>query len=126
MLDCTPDASHQEQMSLILRCVDISTNTIKIDEHFIEFIKVDYTTGKCIFNETINVIKNLELDTNDIQGQGYDNGSNMKGKERWVQKRLLNINPKAFYTPCVKRYIFVLCFLHLQNYGKFYKINFRA
>jgi hypothetical protein len=24
----------------------------------------------------------------------------MKGKERGVQKRLLDINPKAFYTPC--------------------------
>jgi hypothetical protein len=81
MLDCTPDACHQEQMSLILRCVDISTNTIKIDEHFIKFIKVDDTTGKCLFNEIINVIKNLELNINDIRGQRYDNGSNMKGKE---------------------------------------------
>jgi hypothetical protein len=96
MLDCTPDASHQEQMSLILRCVDISTNTIKIDEHFIEFIKVDDTTGKGLFN----VIKNLELNISDIRGQGYDNGSNMKRKERGVQKRLLDINSKAFYTPC--------------------------
>jgi predicted PolB exonuclease-like 3'-5' exonuclease len=68
-------------MSLILRCVDISTNPIKIDEHLIEFIKVDDTTGKCVVNEIINVIKNLELDINDIRGQGYDNGSNMKGKE---------------------------------------------
>jgi hypothetical protein len=80
MLDCTIDASHQEQKSLILRCVDISTNTIKIDEHFIEFIKVDDTTGKCIFNEIINVITNLELNINDIREQGYDNEYNMKGK----------------------------------------------
>jgi hypothetical protein len=34
-----------------------------------------------LFNEIINVIKNLELNINDIRGQGYDNGSNMKGKE---------------------------------------------
>jgi sensor c-di-GMP phosphodiesterase-like protein len=53
---------------LSLRCVDISKNTIKIDEHFIEFIKVDDTTGIGLFNEIINVIKNLELNINDIRG----------------------------------------------------------
>jgi hypothetical protein len=48
----------------------------------------------------IGLIKKLDLNIDDIRGQGYDNGSNMKGKERGVQKRLLDINPKAFYTPC--------------------------
>ena len=99
ILDCTPNASHQEQMSLILRCVDISTSPIKIVEHFVEFVKVDDTTGKSLF-EIINVINILELDINDIHGQGYDNGSNMKGKHQGVQKRLLDINARVLYTPC--------------------------
>ncbi|KAH9745621.1 TTF-type domain-containing protein [Citrus sinensis] len=80
ILDCTPDASHQEQMSLILR--------------------FDNTTRKGLFNELVDVIKTLELDINDVRGQGYDNGSNMKRKNQSVQKRLLEINPRAFYTPC--------------------------
>ena len=84
ILDCTPDASHQEQMSLILQCVDISTSPIKIVEHFVEFVKVDDTTGKGLFDEIINVINILELDINDIRGQGYDNESNMKGKHQGV------------------------------------------
>ena len=87
-------------MSLILWCVDISTSPIKIIEHFVEFVKVDDTTGKGLFDEIINVINILELDINDIRGQGYDNGSNMKGKHQGVQKRLLDINPRALYTPC--------------------------
>ena len=49
ILDCTPNASHQEQMSLILRCFDISTSPIKIVKHFVEFVKVDDTTGKRFF-----------------------------------------------------------------------------
>ena len=32
--------------------------------------------------------------------RSYDNGSNMKGKKQGVQKRILDINPKALYTPC--------------------------
>jgi hypothetical protein len=35
ILNCTPDESHQEQISLILICVDISENPIKVEEHFI-------------------------------------------------------------------------------------------
>jgi hypothetical protein len=100
ILDCTPDASHQEQMSLILRCVNISENPIKVEEYFVEFITVDDTTGGGLFNDMIGLIKKLDLNIDDKRGQGYDNGSNMKGKERGVQKRLLDINPKAFYTPC--------------------------
>ena len=68
ILDCTPDANHQKQMSLILWCVDILTSPIKIVEHFVEFVKVDDTTRKGLFDEIINVINILELDINDICG----------------------------------------------------------
>lgn len=42
----------------------------------------------------------LDLNVNDVRGQGYDNGSNMKEKHQGVQKRLLEINPRALYMPC--------------------------
>ncbi|XP_074328032.1 uncharacterized protein LOC141665944 [Apium graveolens] len=64
ILDCTPDASHQEQIVLE------------------------------------NALVTLDLDIDNIRGQGYDDGSNMKGKHQGIQKRLLDINPRAFYTPC--------------------------
>ena len=37
ILDYTPDASHQEQMSLIIRYVDSSSSDVRIEESFIGF-----------------------------------------------------------------------------------------
>lgn len=52
-----------------------------------------------LFSELIDVLGTFELDIGDVRGQGYDFSSNMKGKHRGVQKRLLEINFRAFYTP---------------------------
>ncbi|XP_074314651.1 uncharacterized protein LOC141649878 [Silene latifolia] len=46
------------------------------------------------------VLKSLDLNIEDVRGQGYDNGSNMKGKHQGVRKRLLEVNPSALYMSC--------------------------
>nr|XP_034572200.1 zinc finger MYM-type protein 1-like [Setaria viridis]XP_034572201.1 zinc finger MYM-type protein 1-like [Setaria viridis] len=100
ILDCTPDASHQEQMSLIIRYVDSSSSDVRVEESFIGFLDVNDTTGQGIFDVLENELKLLGLDIDDVRGQGYDNGSNMKGKHKGVKKKLLDVNPRAFYSAC--------------------------
>ncbi|KAL5573791.1 hypothetical protein UlMin_023388 [Ulmus minor] len=81
-------------------CGCFNTSRVRIEEYFLRFLNVDDTFGAGLFSELIEEIKKLKLDINNVRGQGYDNDSNMKGKHQGVQKRLLEINPRALYTPC--------------------------
>ncbi|XP_052624860.1 uncharacterized protein LOC111905161 [Lactuca sativa] len=100
ILDCTPDSSHQEQMTIIVRYLTLSYNSVTVEESFLGFLNVDDTSGKGLFDITLEELQSLGLEIDDMRGQGYDNGANMKGKHQGVQKRFLDINPRAFYTPC--------------------------
>src|SRR5215469_15976066 len=100
ILDCTSDAGHQEQMTMILRICNISSTPVEINEYFVGFLAINDSTGSGLAEECIKKLDDLNLRLENCRGQGYDNGANMKGCNRGVQKRLLELNPKSFYVPC--------------------------
>jgi len=43
---------------------------------------VEDTSGLGLFGELQAVLNSFDLNINDVRGQGYDNGSNMRGKHQ--------------------------------------------
>ncbi|XP_039311326.1 uncharacterized protein LOC113005043 [Solenopsis invicta] len=107
ILDCTPDLSHTEQLSVTIRFVDVSSD-VSPKEHFITFRAVHESSGQSLFDIILKVLEKLNLDIKDCRGQGYDNGSNMKGNNtasvgRW--KILINTVPAFTIKPlCTTRW----------------------
>ncbi|KAL4098683.1 hypothetical protein QTP88_023234 [Uroleucon formosanum] len=93
----TPDITHSNQLSFILRYVsDKGVPT----ERFLEFIpKVGHKSLE-IAETVITTIDNLKLNISDCRGQSYDTAKNMSGCYNGLQARIKNINPLAFYIPC--------------------------
>jgi len=69
ILDCTPDISHQEQMSLIIRYVDTSSDSICIEESSLGFLDINNTTRQGLFDALQNELKDLDLDIDNVRGQ---------------------------------------------------------
>lgn len=106
ILDCTPDLSNIEQMTVIVRFVTAIESTtskkehVSINEHFIDFIELHSTTGLNMTEVILQKLKEMDIPISDMRGQGYDNGANMRGHKSGVQARIRNINSRAFYVPC--------------------------
>ncbi|KAJ8359077.1 hypothetical protein SKAU_G00156020 [Synaphobranchus kaupii] len=99
ILDCTPDLSHLEQMSVVIRTVKLE-ETPEIKEHFLGFLVAPESTGLGLSDLILSRLEELNIPFSDCRGQSYDNGANMKGKNKGVQARLLVKNPRALYVPC--------------------------
>nr|XP_022921013.1 zinc finger MYM-type protein 1-like [Onthophagus taurus] len=105
ILDCTPDISHTEQMTIIIRFVDVMDEEtqqpdVVIREHFLGFVPLQETTGAFISKTIVDELEQMGLQIDNLRGQGYDNGSNMKGKINGVQRKIIEKNPRAFFVPC--------------------------
>ncbi|KAJ8866875.1 hypothetical protein PR048_032737 [Dryococelus australis] len=91
VLDCTPDVSHIEQMTIIVRFVTITdAKGSEIKEHFLGLVPISDTTSSGLTTTILEKFADMTLPIENLHGQGYDNGSNVKGKN-------ININVRAFF-----------------------------
>lgn len=99
ILDCTPDISHTEQMSVTFRFFDV--DEARVRECFLTYKPVADSTGAGLTGLFLDeIIDKYGIDMNDCRGQGYDNGANMVGHIKGVQSRIAKTYPRAFFNPC--------------------------
>uniref|UniRef100_A0A452GIL1 DUF4371 domain-containing protein n=1 Tax=Gopherus agassizii TaxID=38772 RepID=A0A452GIL1_9SAUR len=100
-LDCTPDVSHEEHMSVVLCFVECNgEDGVNICEVFVDFLNVHDTTGEGLLEAFLEKANNLGIDIADMRGQAYDNGANMRGKNKHMRGNMLEINDRALYVLC--------------------------
>ena len=93
ILDCIPDISHQDKLTVILRFVQCNNKSgVNVKKAFLGILRVNDSIGKCFLNVFLKRSKDLELNLSDCGGQYYDNGANMKRKEAGLQARFLRID----------------------------------
>uniref|UniRef100_A0A803SRA8 TTF-type domain-containing protein n=1 Tax=Anolis carolinensis TaxID=28377 RepID=A0A803SRA8_ANOCA len=101
ILDCTPDASHTEQMTLMVRFIKIEgKKEVSIKEHFLGFVPVTHSSDEDLTEILLQELEARGIPLKSMRGQAYDCDSAMKGKHVGLQRRILDLNPRAFYVPC--------------------------
>lgn len=92
LVDATPDETHEEQLTFILRYLVDNETGYEIAERFLGFVKCNKKTGEDLANEIMKDLANHGIPLNECRGQGFDNGANMAG--------LKHAFLKSTHTPC--------------------------
>ncbi|KAL0011758.1 hypothetical protein SO802_006866 [Lithocarpus litseifolius] len=98
LVDEAQDESKREKMAIILRFVD-KNGFIK--EHFFHVVHVRDTTALTLKKEIYVVLSRYNLHIENIQGQGHDGASNMRGEWNGLQALFLKECPYAYYVHCM-------------------------
>lgn len=82
IVDSTPDISHVDQLSFIVRFVNEKGTAV---ERFLGFIDNAGHKSEKLANTVIDMLDCLEINLADCRGQSYDNANNMSGSYKGLQ-----------------------------------------
>lgn len=98
--DSTPDVSHREQTTFVLRYVLDCESEFKVCERFLNFVDCNKKTGQDVANLIMCEHENKSIPLKDSRGQGYDNGANMLEVYNSADAIITKRNNLAFYSNC--------------------------
>ena len=96
-MDETPDITHQEQVTFILRYVD---SQCTVQERFTGLLQVAKTDSESLQQSVNEVLLKHDLQLENMRGQGYDGAAAMSGQYSGLQSRIMAENEKAIYVHC--------------------------
>jgi hypothetical protein len=86
IVDTTSDITRTDQVSVIIRWVDISSNKFTVVESFLGFLDITQGTAAALKTRVMEYLSGLGLDLEKLRAQGYDGASVMSGKTGGMQK----------------------------------------
>lgn len=96
-VDSTPDISHVDQLSFIVRYVNPFGKPV---ERFLCFLDHIGHKAEKMAEAIFSTIEKFELNLKNLRGQSYDNASNMAGIYSGLQARIKRVSPLAQFVPC--------------------------
>lgn len=97
IMDEASDEGTKEQMSINVRVVN---DDLDSEEIFLGLYEVSSTTGENLTKVALDALTRLQLPLENLRGQTYDAGSNMRGAVKGVQSRIRELQPLAMYVHC--------------------------
>jgi len=114
-LDETQDVSNREQVSVCFRIVD---NNFNISEHFLGFFETPFSDAQTLFNLVINVLSQFNIDISKCRGQCYDGAANVSGHITGLQRRIIDVEPRAIFVHCTAHTLNLVVQDTMQNINK--------
>ena len=102
LLDSTPDLRHREQLSQVIRFVDVDFQTKKetIKESFLGFIQIHSKDAASIERVIVEKLESNNIPLADYRSQCYDNAAVMTGHISGLQHRICARNHRALFINC--------------------------
>ena len=100
MVDSTPDSSHVEQTTFLLRYLVRHESRFEIVERFLKFVDCSDKTGSAIAQMITETLESHAIPLVDCRAQGYDNAANMSGKYNGAQAIIQKQCSTAIFSPC--------------------------
>src|SRR3977135_3004006 len=86
IMDETTDSSTKMQVAISIRYTNEITGIP--EKHLVAMVETVASTGEALSNKLLDIFGELGLSLEQLVGQGYDGGSNMRGDMKGVQSRI--------------------------------------